>query len=226
MGLISADDVAQHRQAELANKKQATDSNISSNLNKEQSQSQSQSQEEHSNPHTTGFKSDASEIENFSNEVQTFAATCSSCYKPCETHMKTVNIPHFKDVILMSTVCDHCGYKSNEVKTGGAIPEKGKRITLKVTDPEDLARDILKSETCGLNIPELNLDLTPGTLGGRFTTIEGLLTQVLEELHSRVFTQTSDSMDDETKTRWTGFSQDYKMLSMGKLDSLLLWKIH
>ena len=51
-------------------------------------------------------------IENFSNEVQTFAATCSSCYKPCETHMKTVNIPHFKDVILMSTVCDHCGYKS------------------------------------------------------------------------------------------------------------------
>ena len=119
--------------------------------------------------------------------------------------MKTVNIPHFKDVILMSTVCDHCGYKSNEVKTGGAIPEKGKRITLKVTDPEDLARDILKSETCGLNIPELNLDLTPGTLGGRFTTIEGLLTQVLEELHSRVFTQTSDSMDDETKTRWTGF---------------------
>lgn len=205
LGLISADDVAQHRQAELANKKQATDSNISSNLNKEQSQSQSQSQEEHSNPHTTGFKSDASEIENFSNEVQTFAATCSSCYKPCETHMKTVNIPHFKDVILMSTVCDHCGYKSNEVKTGGAIPEKGKRITLKVTDPEDLARDILKSETCGLNIPELNLDLTPGTLGGRFTTIEGLLTQVLEELHSRVFTQTSDSMDDETKTRWTGF---------------------
>ena len=93
-------------------------------MNKEQSQSQSQSQEEHSNPHTTGFKSDASEIENFSNEVQTFAATCSSCYKPCETHMKTVNIPHFKDVILMSTVCDHCGYKSNEVKTGGAIPEK------------------------------------------------------------------------------------------------------
>ena len=41
LGLISADDVAQHRQAELANKKQATDSNISSNLNKEQSQSQS-----------------------------------------------------------------------------------------------------------------------------------------------------------------------------------------
>lgn len=105
----------------------------------------------------------------------------------------------------MSTVCDHCGYKSNEVKTGGEIPPKGKKITLKVTDPEDLARDILKSETCGLNIPELSLDLTPGTLGGRFTTIEGLLNQVSDELHTRVFTQTSDSMDEETKTRWVAF---------------------
>ncbi|KAG7662439.1 ZPR1 [[Candida] subhashii] len=191
LGLISADDVAIQRQQELQEKKQATDSNISSILDK--------------NPHSTGFISDATEIENFANEVQTFAATCSSCYKPCETHMKTVNIPHFKDVIIMSTVCDHCGYKSNEVKTGGAIPEKGRRTTLKVTDPEDLARDILKSETCGLNIPELNLDLTPGTLGGRFTTIEGLLTQVLEELNGRVFNQSSDSMDEETKTRWTTF---------------------
>ncbi|RLV90786.1 Zinc finger protein ZPR1 [Spathaspora sp. JA1] len=187
LGLVSADDVAQHKLKQSQDKKQATDANVSSNL------------------HTTGFISDASEIENFSNEVQTFAATCSSCYKPCETHMKTVNIPHFKDVIIMSTVCDHCGYKSNEVKTGGAIPDKGKRTTLKVTDPEDLARDILKSETCGMNIPELNLDLTPGTLGGRFTTIEGLLTQVREELHGRVFTQSSDSMDEETKTRWTSF---------------------
>ena len=78
-------------------------------------------------------------------------------------------------------------------------------MVLKVSDPEDLARDILKSETCGLSIPELSLDLTPGTLGGRFTTIEGLLNQVLEELHSRVFSETSDSMDSATKTNWTTF---------------------
>jgi zinc finger protein len=44
----------------------------------------------------------------------------------------------------MSTNCDACGYKDNEVKTSGAISEKGKRITLKVEDVEDLNRDILK----------------------------------------------------------------------------------
>ena len=44
----------------------------------------------------------------------------------------------------MSTICDFCGYKSNEVKTGGEVSEKGRKITLKVEDPDDLTRDILK----------------------------------------------------------------------------------
>jgi zinc finger protein len=44
----------------------------------------------------------------------------------------------------MSTNCERCGYRDNEVKSGAAISEKGKRITLKVEDREDLSRDILK----------------------------------------------------------------------------------
>lgn len=44
----------------------------------------------------------------------------------------------------MSANCDHCGYRDNEVKSGGAISEKGRKMTLKVEDAEDLARDILK----------------------------------------------------------------------------------
>lgn len=199
LGLISADEVAQHRLREQEQKKAATDSNVSLLL------TTNNEADEKSNPRTTAFLSDETGIDNFENEVQTFSAHCSLCGKPCETHMKPVNIPHFADVILMLTVCDHCGYKLNEVKTGGAIPDKGKKITLKITDPTDLARDILKLETCGMTVPELLMDLTPGTLGGRFTTIEGLLTQVREELHSRVFTQTLDLMDADTKQNWTLF---------------------
>ena len=44
----------------------------------------------------------------------------------------------------MSTNCDACGYRDNEIKSGSAISEKGRRITLKVEDKEDLSRDILK----------------------------------------------------------------------------------
>ncbi|KAI3476318.1 hypothetical protein L1887_62082 [Cichorium endivia] len=67
----------------------------------------------------------------------------------------------------MSTNCDNCGYKDNEVKSGSAISELGRKLTLRVEDKEDLSRDVLKSETAGFAIPEIDLHLAPGTLGGR-----------------------------------------------------------
>lgn len=62
---------------------------------------------------------------------------------------------------------------------------RGKRITLLVTSKDDLSRDLLKGESCGISVPELDLQLDAYTLGGRFTTIEGLLVQIRDELHSR-----------------------------------------
>ncbi len=77
-------------------------------------------------------------------EIYSFPGVCSSCGHSLETMMQKVNIPHFKDIIIMSTNCDRCGYRDNEVKSGGAIPELGKKIVLKVEDEEDLSRDLLK----------------------------------------------------------------------------------
>ncbi|KAG0303686.1 nucleolar zinc-finger protein [Dissophora globulifera] len=119
-------------------------------------------------------------------DVLSFPANCSSCGAESDTKMHILDIPHFKEVIIMSTTCDECGYKSNEVKAGGPVSEFGKRIILKIEDSEDMSRDILKSETCGLSIPEIDLELNSGTLGGRFTTVEGLLRQVHDELSSKV----------------------------------------
>jgi len=145
------------------------------------------------------------------NEVYSFPATCPGCTHHCVTHMKMVEIPHFKQVVIMSTVCEQCGYRSNEVKTGGEVPEKGKKITLKVEGASDLGRDILKSESCALECPELNLSVNPGTLGGRFTTVEGLLTQVRDDLHKQIFDvgddigAGGDSLPSEAKQNWKSF---------------------
>ena len=86
----------------------------------------------------------------------------------------------------MATVCDACGYKNSEIKSGSEISKNGKRLVLKVNTMEDLSRDILKSDTCSLSIPEISLELTHGTLGGRFTTIEGILVQVKSELSEKI----------------------------------------
>ncbi|CAO3617332.1 unnamed protein product [Mucor hiemalis] len=150
-------------------------------------------------------------------EVMSFPANCPSCNAPCATNMHVMEIPHFKEVVIMATNCDHCGYKSNEVKAGGSISEKGKRITLKITDAEDLSRDILKSETCGLRIPEINLELTNGTLGGRFTTVEGLLRQVHDELYGRANFNEGDSATSDGKAKWTDFLDNLNKVADGKL---------
>lgn len=206
IGLMTADQLLERRKEEREKLAQRA-----------RNPSQAKAQEQAESEKKGEFLSDATDIENFNNEVQTFKASCPSCFRECETHMKQVDIPHFKEVIIMSTVCPHCGYKSNEVKVGGAIPEKGRKITLFCDDPEDLSRDILKSENCKMTIPELNLDIQEGTLGGRFTTLEGLLKQVYEELESRVFSQTSDSMDEATKERWISFFQRLQDALAGKV---------
>lgn len=149
------------------------------------------------------------------NQVYSFPASCPGCTRPCATNMKMVNIPFFKQVVLMSTVCESCGYRSNEVKTGGEVPEKGRKITLKVSTKEDLARDILKSESAALSCPELQLRVEPGTMGGRFTTVEGIMTNIRKDLRAQAFgledgdadlaDGSGDSMASDSKKQWEDF---------------------
>lgn len=144
-------------------------------------------------------------------QVYSLPTECPGCTKPGFVNMKKVNIPYFKEVIIWSTSCEHCGYRTSEVKTGGEVPDKGKRITLKVENEVDLSRDILKSDTCALHSDELEVTVQPGTLGGRFTTVEGLLTEIRDQLHGQIFDVDDasgaggDSMAGSDKEKWTRF---------------------
>ncbi|CAM9641061.1 unnamed protein product [Chrysoparadoxa australica] len=115
-------------------------------------------------------------------EALKFEEPCPSCRMMGETLMCVTDIPHFKEIIVMSFDCPKCGYRSNEVKGGGAIPALGTAWKLKATGEADFARDILKSDTAHVRIPEIELDLEHGTLGGMYTTVEGLLLKARKNL--------------------------------------------
>ncbi|XP_025913681.1 zinc finger protein ZPR1 [Apteryx rowi] len=140
----------------------------------------------------------ADPVEDLRNEVLQFNTNCPECNAPANTNMKLVQIPHFKEVIIMATNCDSCGHRTNErplycevrgagVKSGGAIEPQGTRITLRITDPSDMTRDVLKSETCSVEIPELEFELGMGALGGKFTTLEGLLKDIKDLVERNPF---------------------------------------
>ena len=96
------------------------------------------------------------------NEVLSIPSNCPAkgCNEICQANFKTVSIPYFKDVLIMATVCDKCGYKTNEVKSGQGFEEKGVRHELfldasKWDHQIDMARDVLKSETCTISIENM-----------------------------------------------------------------------
>lgn len=92
--------------------------------------------------------------------------------------MCTCTIPYFKEIIVIAFTCEYCLHRETEVKTGGGISDKGKIYTIKVQKPEDLNRDLFKSESAQITIPELGCEVVSGSLGGVLSTVEGILEKV------------------------------------------------
>lgn len=156
-------------------------------------------------------------LENLESEVLQFPTNCNLCSAPCQTNMKLTKIPHFKEVIIMATICESCGNKTNEVKSGGGIEPRGIRIEVEVRNREDFSRDLLKSETCSLAIPQLDLEVGPWALGGRFTTIEGILVAVKDQLSDPRYSHlVGDSQDSEKKNKLEKFLEKFDEVLQGK----------
>ena len=115
-------------------------------------------------------------------EVISIPSICPSCHKEGESLTALTNIPHFKEVIIMSFTCKFCGQRTSDVKAGGAVPTYGTEVRLVLTSEEDMKRDVLKSDTAMIHIPELDLELQHGTLGGVFSTLEGLMQKIYKNL--------------------------------------------
>eukprot|EP00501_MAST-03F_sp_TOSAG23-6_P002449 GSMAST32.ASY1.ANO1.2558.1 assembled CDS len=138
-----------------------------------------------------------------------------------ENRMAITNIPHFQDIMLMCLVCPHCGYKNAEVKTSGAIKEKGKRTTIHVTreNAKDiLLRDVLKSCDCHVAVPEIGLELNRGTLGGIYTTVEGLLTQSRDQIKEVSSFYMGDSAPVESRQKFEEFFSQINKAVNGEMD--------
>ncbi|MBN3301532.1 zinc finger protein ZPR1 [Amia ocellicauda] len=164
----------------------------------------------------------SSDIESMRNEVLKFNTNCPECNAPASTNMKLVQIPHFKEVIIMATNCDTCGHRTNEVKSGGATEDLGTKITLHLTDPSDMSRDLLKSETCSIIIPELEFELGMAVLGGKFTTLEGLLKDIKELIVEKNPFTCGDSSTPDRKMKLQQFGQKIEKIMAGEMDAHII----
>lgn len=156
-------------------------------------------------------------IEAMRNEVLVFSTNCPECNAPSSTNMKLVEIPHFKEVVIMATNCDSCGHRTNEVKSGGATEELGTKLTLHITDPSDMTRDVLKSETCSVRIPELEFELGMAAVGGKFTTLEGLLKDIKDLIVGKNPFVCGDSTTTDRLQRLREFGEKIDKIVAGEM---------
>ena len=159
-------------------------------------------------------------------QVYDLPVECPGCTKPAHYMIQMIDIPYFKQVYLMTTKCELCGYHVSDCKTGGEVPTKGKRTWLHVKGPDDLRRDILKSESCMLQIKGCDVEVVPGTMAGRFTTVEGLLTQIRDDLLGNIYgtgiEEKSDSMPTPLRKRWREVHTRLEKAIKGEMEFTIL----
>jgi len=154
-------------------------------------------------------------------EVMTIPQDCPSCSAPGELRSVLTKIPHFKEVVIMAFTCDKCGYRSNEVHPGGSFTDHGTKLTLHVKSPEDMSRSLLKSDSCTMKIPEIDLELSPGTLGSRFTTVEGMIDDILGSFLANPFI-VGDSAEDDQRARMEKITKSLKSFKTGTVPFTLI----
>merc|ERR1711977_455292 len=98
---------------------------------------------------------------------------CMKCEDNGSTRILPLKIPFFKEILLESFSCDHCGFSNNTVTSAGQIQEKGTKYTFRLDKMADLQRQVVRSDTGTFKVEEIDLEMPPAP--GQFTNLEGLI---------------------------------------------------
>jgi zinc finger protein len=109
---------------------------------------------------------------------------CMACEEMGVTKFMYTKIPFFKEIMISSFHCDHCGTKNSEVSFAGRLEDYGVRYEVNVINNVAFNRTVVKSEFATIKVPELGLEMPPATQKGSIKTIEGYFASTIEGLKS------------------------------------------
>nr|XP_054097600.1 zinc finger protein ZPR1 isoform X4 [Callithrix jacchus] len=107
---------------------------------------------------------------------------CMNCYRNGMTRLLLTKIPFFREIIVSSFSCEHCGWNNTEIQSAGRIQDQGVRYTLTVRTLEDMNREVVKTDSATTRIPELDFEIPAFSQKGALTTVEGLITRAISGL--------------------------------------------
>ncbi len=105
---------------------------------------------------------------------QIVSSPCPECGKEINFIYDTENIPYFSDILLISGVCNSCGFKIVDTMV---LNEREPCVwEMPVSEPGDLNARVVRSMQGEIDIPELGINIYPGpACSGFISNVEGVL---------------------------------------------------
>ncbi len=142
---------------------------------------------------------------------------CPICKSQIQTHYKTQDIPYFGEVIILTLICQNCGYKKNDLFS--VYEKEPKKYILKVNEEKDLKIKVVRSGACTIKIPEFGTVIEPGVESeGYITNIEGILLRINDILLGLE----KNPQDDETLSKIEELKRELEKAKDGKLAFTLI----
>lgn len=107
-----------------------------------------------------------------------FPGRCPLCDSDIEYRYQTETIPHFSDVLIISSSCP-CGYHyCDTLLLAGGEPA---RWQFRVTSVQDLSVRVVRGSSGTIEIPDLGVRIDPGPACEAFVSnVEGILCRVIQ----------------------------------------------
>ena len=114
-------------------------------------------------------------------EEQAIDMSCPMCQKEGQLAMMAHvdEIPYFGEHTQVTVLCHACGWRQTDF-----IPAEGRKPggwNFEITSQKDLNARVIRSSSCTVSIPELDLEVNPGgNATGYVTNMEGLLNRFIK----------------------------------------------
>ena len=131
------------------------------------------------------------------NPVTEIESLCMNCQEQGTTRLLMTKIPFFKDIIVMSFSCPHCGYRNTGIEDAEELAPQGIHFVLSVKTSKDMDRRIIKSNYASLSIPCCGLEIPAMTQKGKLSTIEGFISTAKENFRASLEDGYYNEMGDD-----------------------------
>ena len=139
---------------------------------------------------------------------------CPICQQKGEVYMiaHIDEIPYFGEHTQVTVMCHSCGWKQTDF-----IPAEGQKAgcwSLLLDNPNQLKSRVVRSSSCTIRIPELDLQVNPGSNAtGYVSNVEGVLNRFVEIINMVLRDLQNDVSSKLTEDRGIDLSQTVAEIS-------------